>query len=99
MLLYRNLVVGTALYSGIVRDNDAFTPAHPPYPGNDARRGNVTAVHAVSRQLRQLEKGTAGVQQYTNTLARRELSRGLMLFHRCFGAALCDTLHLTTHSG
>src|SRR6185312_15936485 len=63
MLLYRDGVVGTPFHSGIVRHDHAFAAAHPAYSSDNASAGDISAVHPMGRELRQLQKRTSGVQQ------------------------------------
>ena len=87
-------IVGAALHRGIVRHHHALAPGDAANAGDDAGAGDVAAVHAVGGELRELEKGAAGVEQHADALARRELARRLVLFRGGTRAAPGDARHL-----
>jgi hypothetical protein len=57
-------VVGAALYSGVVGDDDAFNTGNATDARDDACCGHIVlTVHVVSRKLGKFQKRRAGVEQ------------------------------------
>src|SRR5262249_31759734 len=57
---------------------------------DDARARRFVAVHAECRELRQLEKGRAGIEQQLHPVARQQLAARRVLLARFFAAAFGD---------
>jgi len=90
VLLHRDGKIGAALHRRVVDDDDAFAAGDAADAGDDARRGNVAAIHAVSGELRELEKRRAGIEESADALARQELAARQMPLARRGAAALAD---------
>ena len=74
VLLDRERKIGAALDGGVVGDDHALAPRDAADAGDDARARRLVAVHAVRRELPDLEKRRAGVEQRAHALARQELA-------------------------
>ncbi len=90
MLLHGDRVVGAALDRGVVGDDDAFAPRDAADAGDDPRRRHVAAIHAVGRELRQLQERRAGIEQGADAIARQQLAAREMALARGGAAALAD---------
>src|SRR5439155_15194892 len=82
VLLYRDRIVGAALDGRIVGDDDALAPGDASDAGYHPGARDVPAVHAVRGELRELEEGTAGVEERPDALARAELAGRAVLLDR-----------------
>ena len=76
MLLHRHRIVGAALHGGVVGDDQALAPRDAADAGDDAGGRDLVAVHAVGRQLAELQEGRAAVGQEADAVARQEFSAG-----------------------
>ena len=74
--------VGAALDRGVVGHDHAFAPADPADAGDDAGGRNLVVVHVPGRELRQLQKRRAHVEQRAHALARQQFAAS-----RCFSRA------------
>ncbi len=90
MLLHGDRKVRPALHRRVVDDDDAFAARDAADPGDDARRRDLAAIHAVGGELRQFEKGRARIEQGADALARQELAAGGVALARGDAAALAD---------
>ena len=70
-----------ALRAGMQRlwDDDALATRDAADAGDDPGRRHVAAVHAVGRELRQLEERRAHIEEHADALARQQLAARDML--------------------
>src|SRR5688572_339785 len=87
VLLDRDRVVSTALDRRIVRDHEELAAVDAADSRHEPRGGRIVAVEAVGGERRDLEKGTAGVEQGLDALARQELAARHMLGARGLATA------------
>ena len=87
VLLHRHWIVRAALHRRVVGDDHAFAARDAADAGDDARRGHVAAIHAISRERRQLEDRRAGIDEGIDAVARQQLAAGEVLLPRLFAAA------------
>ena len=80
VLLDRHRVVGAALDGGIVGDDHAFAPRHPPDPGDDPGARRLVAVHAARGQRGQLQERAARIEQAVHPFARQQLAAADVTF-------------------
>ena len=80
MLLHRHRVIGAALDSGIIADDDAFAARDAADAGDDARGIDVVVIEAEGGKRREFEKRRAGIDQRHHPLARQELAASEMAF-------------------
>ncbi len=90
MLLDRDRVVGAALDRGVVGDHQALLATDPADAGDQARGRHLVAIHAEGRELGQLEKGRAGVEQRPHPVARQQFAAAKVALARGRAAALPD---------
>ena len=74
MLLHRQRIVGAALDGGVVADDHAFAPRDAADAGDEAGAMDVVAVHVPRRQLRQLQKRRAWIDEAHDAVARQQLA-------------------------
>ena len=75
MLLHRQRIIGAALHRRVIGDDDRKPPADAADPGNEAGGRHLLGAIAVARrELADLEKGGAGVEQTLHPLAGEELA-------------------------
>ncbi|MGC0347435.1 hypothetical protein RKD34_003015 [Streptomyces sp. SAI-218] len=80
VLLHRHRVVRAALDGGVVGDDHALAPAHPPDPGDDPGRRGLAVVQPVGGERGQLQEGRAGVEQGVDPVPGQQLAaRGVPL--------------------
>ena len=80
VFLDRDRVVGATLHRRIVGDDHAFAARHPADACDHARAGAFVVVHAVGGQRRQLEEGTARIEQSVHPVARQQLASADVAF-------------------
>ena len=90
MLLHRHRVVGAALHRRVVGDDHAFLPVDAADAGDHAGRRRLAVVHAVGRELADLEERRARVEQAVDALARQQLAARRMPLARLGVAAERD---------
>ena len=90
MLLDRHRIVGATLDRRIVAHDHALALSDPADSGDDARRDDVVVVHAVGRELGQLEKRRSRVEERAHAVAGQELAASGMARARRFTASLLD---------
>ena len=79
MLLHRQRIVGAALHRGVVDHDHAFAARDPADAGDHPGRRHLAAIHAVRRELAQLQERRPGVEQSLQPLARQQLAaRGVL---------------------
>ena len=74
VFLYGNRIVGAAFDRRVVAHDHALAARDFADTSDDAGRRGVVVVHAVGRELRQLEKRSAGVEQHLHAIARQQLA-------------------------
>src|SRR5690606_26672567 len=94
MLFHRHGIVGAALHRGVVRDNYTFPPGDAPDASDDAGRGDAILVHPPGCELRELQKGRAGVKKLTHSFPWKQLAAIQMPLARSLAAALLDLADL-----
>ena len=99
MLLHRHRVVGAALDRGVVDDDHAFAARDAADAGDDPGRRHLAAVHAVRRELAELQERRAGVEQPLQPLARQQLAARRVLRPRRRVAAQGRARHLRAQVG
>jgi hypothetical protein len=99
MLLDGDRIVRAAFYGRIVGDDDALPSADPSDAGEDPAAGYAAPVHAVRRELGELEERTAGVEQHPDPLPRGELARGPVPADRGLRTALGRASDLGLEAG
>ena len=90
VLLDRQREIGAALDRGVVGDDDAFPPRHPPDAGQDARRRDLLLIDAVGGKLGQFQIRRAGIEQCPHPLARQQLAARQVPLTRPRPASLLD---------
>ena len=111
MLFDCHRVIGAALDSGVVANDQAIDTADAADAGNQTGAGCAVAavavrVHGQRGQRRQLQKRRARVQQHLHAFARRQLAARHMFGTRClatagshFGKLHRQVLHLLAQDG
>ena len=99
VLLHGERIVGAALDRRVVADDDALATGDAPDAGDDARRRDVVAVHAVRRELRELEERRSRIDQRADALARQELAARDVLGAGARAAAFLDLGDLRAQVG
>ena len=90
VLLDRDRIIRAALDRRVVAHDHALASRDAADPGDDARRGDVVVVHAVGRELGQLEKRRSRVEERAHPVARQELAAPGVARARRFTASLLD---------
>ncbi len=94
MLLDRNREIGAAFHGGIVAHDHYLPVGYSPDARDHAGAGHLVTIKAIGRQLADLQKGRAGIEQTLHPIARQQLAARHMLVPRAFRAALRCGGHL-----
>ena len=92
VLLHRQGEVGAALHRRVVGDDHALAPGDAADAGDDPGRGHLAAIHAVRRELADLQEGRHGVDQRADAVARQQLAAREVPVARRLPAALAHAL-------
>ncbi len=92
-------IVGAALHSGVVGDDNDLAAADGADAGNDAGTGHLVGVDGVSGEGAQLQEGGAVVQQQLHALAHQQLAALGVLAACVLATALGCCSHVLTQLG
>ena len=91
LLLHGQGVVGSPLHGRIVDEDHALPSAHAADAGDQTGAGYVVLVHVVGRELGELEKGRAGIEQRVQALPGQQLASFHMALARFFTTAKAES--------
>ena len=98
MLLHGHRKICAAFHSRVVGDDHCLAAVDSADAGDDARGRRVAVVHIECGQRRQLEKWTAGVEQFFDAVAREQLAAFDVTLARGGGAALANALDVVAQA-
>ncbi len=92
-------IVRPALDRRVVADDHALLPRDAANAGDDTRARRVVVVHAIGRELRELEKRRAWIEQFLDALTRQQFAAARVFIARRLPAAQREFLDLRAKIG